>query len=46
MPGMYSREEMMEVSRQRMRDIISGREQTLTHDDVMHLVDNAIAEAV
>ena len=44
-PGMYSREEMMEVSKQRMRDIIAGREQTLTHEDVMQLVDNAIAEA-
>ena len=46
MPGMYSREEMMEVSKQRMRDIIAGREQTLAHEDVMQLVDNAIAEAV
>lgn len=46
MPGMYSREEMMEVSKQRMRDIIAGREQTLSHDEVMQLVDNAIAEAV
>ena len=46
MPGMYTREEMMEISRQRMRDIIAGREQTLSNDDVMMLVDNAIAEAV
>ena len=46
MPGMYSREEMMEVSKQRMRDIIAGREQTLSHEDVMQLVDNAIAETV
>ena len=45
-PGMYSREEMMEVSKQRMHDIIAGREQTLSHEDVMQLVDNAIAEAV
>ena len=43
MPGLYSREEMMEVSKQRMRDIIAGRGQTLTHDGVMQLVDNAIA---
>ena len=46
MPGIYSREEMMEVSKQRMRDIIAGREQTLSHEDVMQIVDNAIAEAV
>ena len=46
MPGMYSRDEMMEVSKQRMRDIIAGREQTLSHEDVMQFVDNAIAEAV
>ena len=45
-PGMYSREEMMEVSKRRMRDIIAGREQTLAHEDVMQLVDNAIAEAI
>ena len=46
MPGMYSREEMMEVSKQRMRDIVAGREQILSHDDAMQLVDNAIAKAV
>ena len=46
MPGSYSREEMMEVSKQRMRDIIAGREQTLSHEDVMQIVDNAISEAV
>lgn len=46
MPGMYSREEMMEVSKQRMRDVIAGREQTLTHDEVMQIVDNTISEAV
>ena len=46
MPGLYSREEMMEVSKYRMRDIIAGRGQTLSHDDVMHLVDNAIAKVV
>ena len=46
MPGMYSRDEMMEVSKQRMRDIIAGREQTLSHEEVMQFVDNAIAEAV
>ena len=46
MPCMYSREELMEVSKQRMRDIIAGQEQTLSHDDVMLLVDNAIAKAV
>ena len=46
MPGMYGREEMMERARQCMRDIIAGREQTLSNEDVMQLVDNAIAEAV
>ena len=46
MPGMYSREEMMEVSKQRMRDIIAGQEQTLSHEEVMQLVDNAIVKAV
>ena len=46
MPGMYSREEMMEVSKQRMKDIVAGREQTLSHEDVMRLVDNTIAKTV
>ncbi len=46
MPGMYSREEMMEMSKQRMSDIIAGRERTLSHDDVMLIVDNTISEAV
>lgn len=43
MPGMRTREEMIQVSRERMRDIITGREQTLSHDEVMKMVDNAIA---
>lgn len=46
MPGLRTREEMMEVSQERMRDIIAGREQTLSHDEAMKLVDKAIAEAV
>lgn len=46
MPGLYSREEMMELSKQRMKDIIDGREQTLSHEEVMRLVDNAIAKAI
>ena len=46
MPGMYSREEMMEESKQRMRDIIAGQEQTLSHEEVMQLVDTAIAKAI
>ena len=46
MPGMRTREEMMQVSRERMKDIIDGHEQTLTHDEVMKMVDNAIAETV
>ena len=44
MPGMRTREEMMQVSCERMRDIIAGREQTLSHDEVMEMVDNAIAK--
>ena len=46
MPGMRTREEMMQASRERMRDIIAGHEQTLTHDEVMKMVDDAIAETV
>ena len=46
MPGMYSREEMMELSKQRMHDILDEREHTLSHEDAMQLVDNAIAKAV
>ena len=46
MPGLRTREEMMEVSRERMRDIVAGREQTLSHEEVMKMVDGAIAEAV
>ncbi len=45
-PGMHSREEMMELSKQRMQDILSEREETLSHEDVMQLVDNAIAKAI
>jgi hypothetical protein len=29
-----------------MRDIVAGREQTLSHEDVMKMVDHAIAEAL
>ena len=46
MPGLRTREEMMEVSRERMRDIVAGREQTLSHEEAMKLVDMAIAEAL
>ena len=45
-PGMRTCEEMMEVSRERMKDIVAGREQTLPHEDVMKMVDRAIAEAL
>lgn len=45
-PGMRTREEMIEVSRERMRDIVAGREQTLSHEEAMKLVDEAIAETV
>lgn len=46
MPGIRSREEMENVSRQRMRDIIAGRENTVSHEEAMKLMDKAIAEAV
>lgn len=46
MASLRTREEMMELSRKRMRDIIDRRERTLTHDEAMQLVDQAIAEAV
>lgn len=46
MPGMRSREEMVEASKERMRDIIAGRERTLSHEEAMKMVDKAIAEAV
>jgi hypothetical protein len=46
MLGLRTREEMMEVSRERMRDIVAGREQTLSHEEVMKMVDGAIAAAV
>ena len=46
MPGLRTREEMMEVSRERMRDIVAGREQTLSHEEAMEMVDEAIAKAV
>lgn len=46
MPIIRSREEMMEVSKQRMRDIIEGCERTLDHNEAMQLVDQAIAEVV
>ena len=46
MPGLRTREEMMEVSRERMKDIVAGREQTLSHEEAMKVVDMAIAEAL
>lgn len=46
MPGLRTREEMIEVSQERMRDIIAGREQTLSHEEAMKLVDMAIAEGL
>ena len=45
MPGLRTREEMMEVSRERMRDIVAEREQTLSHEEVMKMAEMAIAEA-
>ena len=46
MPGLRTREEMMEISRERMRGIVAGHEQTFSHEEVMKMVDKAIAEAV
>lgn len=46
MPGIRSREEMESVSKQRMRDIIAGRENTVPHEEAMKMVDKAIADAV
>lgn len=46
MPGIRSREEMENLSKQRMRDIIAGRENTVSHEEAMKLVDKAIADAV
>ena len=46
MPGLRTREEMLEVSRERMRDVVAGREETISHDEAMKMVDKAIAEAV
>lgn len=46
MPGLRSREEMESVSKERMRDIIAGREKTVSHEDAMKMVDRAIADAV
>ena len=46
MPGLRTREEMIKVSQERMRDIVAHREQTLSHEEVMKMVDNAIAEKV
>ncbi len=46
MPGIRSREEMESESKERMRDIIAGREKTVSHEDAMKMVDKAIADAV
>ena len=46
MPGLRSHEEMMEASKERMRDIIAGSEKTLSHEEAMKMVDKAIVEAV
>lgn len=46
MPGLRTREEMMEISRERMRDIITGQDQAISHEEAMKMVDKAIAEAV
>ena len=46
MPGIRSREEMESESKERMRDIIAGREKTVSHEDAMKMVDKAIADAI
>ena len=46
MPGIRSREEMESESKERMRDIIAGRENTVSHEDAMKMVDKAIADAI
>ena len=46
MPGLMTRPEMEQVSKQRMRDILTNRENTLLHDEAMKLVRDAIAGAV
>jgi hypothetical protein len=46
MPGLLTRDEMVKVSLERMRDIVDGREQTLVHNDVMSMIDEAITAAV
>ena len=46
MPGIRSREEMESESKERMRDIIAGREKTMSHEDAMKMVDKAIADAI
>ena len=46
MPDLRSREEMMEASKERMRDILAGREKTFSHEEAMKMVDKAIAETV
>ncbi len=46
MPCLRTREEMMKISKERMRDIIAGKEQTLSHDEAMKLINQAIAEAI
>ena len=43
-PCVQSREEMMDVSRQRMKNIINGSEQTLDNDEVMRMVDDVISQ--
>ncbi len=46
LPGLRTREEMIKVSQERMRDIVAHRERTLSNEEVMKMVDNAIAENV
>lgn len=43
-PNLKTREEMMNIVRKRMKNIINKHEQTLQHQDVMNLVDNIITE--
>lgn len=43
MPCLRTREEMMKISKERMRDIVAGREQTLSHDEAMKMINSSIS---
>lgn len=45
MPGIYSREDIVKESKKRMQDIIDGKEKTLSHEEVLQMIDKAIKQA-